>query len=79
MENIKTLLAKKLMETKKYDWLGKQVVFEINALTDEDLQRETAWKIQKVLREAAIKNSKTTSSASSEQPSTSMTYILQIP
>lgn len=54
MDNVKTLLTARLMEKKNYDWLGKQVVFEINSLKDESLQRETAWKIQQILREAFL-------------------------
>ena len=47
------------MEKKDYDWLGKQVVFELNSLKDESLQRETAWKIQQILREAYLNDSAT--------------------
>ena len=64
MDNVKTLMLARLMEKKKYDWLGKQIVFEINSLKDESLQRETVWKIQSALREAYLNDKE----SSSEDP-----------
>ena len=64
VDNVKTLMIARLMEKKNYDWLGKQIVFELNSLKDESLQRETVWKIQSTLREAYLNDNE----SSSEDP-----------
>lgn len=70
IDNVKALLFKKIQEKTNYDWLGKQVVFEINALKSETLKKDTSWKIQTVLREASLQDEKN-SSIPPRQPSNS--------
>ncbi|XP_055856154.1 uncharacterized protein LOC129919312 isoform X2 [Episyrphus balteatus] len=58
----------------KYDWLGKQVVFEINKIQNEELQEHTAWDIQQILRESIQRDRQlreTEETSSTTQPSSS--------
>lgn len=54
-----------------YEWLGKEVVFEINSIRDEKIRRDAVWKIQTILREASLQDSEACSAATSPQPTTS--------
>ncbi|XP_011296542.1 uncharacterized protein LOC101887553 [Musca domestica] len=52
IETNEELLNVRVQQNNTFDWLGKQVSYEINSLKDEQIQRETIWKIQKLLYEA---------------------------
>ncbi|XP_073843003.1 uncharacterized protein [Musca autumnalis] len=49
-------LNKKPQKNTNYDWLGKQVSFEISSMKDEQIRRDTVWGIQKLLYEAFQKD-----------------------
>lgn len=59
LSKIRGVLASRVSNKRKqnkYDWLGKQVVFEISKISSEVLQEETAWAIQTLLRRNVTKD-----------------------
>lgn len=54
INGVKKLICKRLEEKSDYEWLSKLVEFEFKSIHDEEIRRETGWKIQNILREAVV-------------------------
>lgn len=57
IDGVRSLFSKRLNEKNEYEWLTKLIEFHFKNFKDEYIKTETAWKIQNILRDAALEDS----------------------
>ncbi|XP_058985917.1 uncharacterized protein LOC101889182 isoform X2 [Musca domestica] len=77
LDGIREKIFRKLDNEPKCDWLGKEVVAQLNYIKNEKIQQRTIWKIQDALREGIMEDEKS-DDANSEDYSACSSHVEEL-